>query len=548
MLQRAAPLLAGVAPKAGLKVKLVMARLVARLVALVLGLGLAGSLAGCASAPTRPALPPASFLVAPADTPLGGLARAHQVPEGRSGFRPMLISTIALEARLSLIADARVGIDLQTYHLADDATGQHILRALRDAALRGVRVRLLIDDFHSTGLTDLLLGLAAQPNVELRMYNPFTTGRDSSLARIAQLIGDFSQLNRRMHNKLFIADGRAAVVGGRNLADPYFMRSDQGNYLDFDLLCVGQVVADLGVSFDRYWNSRFAVPLSALADNGLSVAQRQASFEPLSRRAPAPAPRAGSTGAGTAAVRALAALPLVVADAKVYFDDPEKTGGAPGSPGGGPPLPVARLVNAAQERLLVVSPYFLPSEVGIRLLARARQRGVTVQVLTNSLVDSDEPLVSLAYGNKRKTLLQSGVQLFELSSQRLKQEEVLRQSLGESTGRLHAKLGIIDDHLLLVGSMNIDPRSAATNTELALVIDSDDLVRLILGQFQPTQSGAVFEVKLADDGQSLKWVGRGTVARDGSSIPLQLDAEPTPPWWQHLQLWLLSALVPDEWL
>jgi cardiolipin synthase C len=125
---------------------------------------------------------------------------------------------------------------------------------------------------------------------------------------------------------------------------------------------------------------------------------------------------------------------------------------------------------------------------------------------------------------------------------------VLRQSLGESTGRLHAKLGIIDDHLLLVGSMNIDPRSAATNTELALVVDSADLVRLILGQFQPTESGAVFEVTLADDGQSLKWVGRGTVARDGSSAPLQLDNEPTPPWWQHLQLWLLSALVPDEWL
>lgn len=533
MLKRAARCLAGAALRVAL--------------GLVLVAGLAAGLAGCGSAPLRPPGPATSFLVAPADTPLGGLAQAHQVPQGRSGFRPMLISTIALQARLSLIEDARVGIDLQTYHLADDATGQQILRALRDAAVRGVRVRLLIDDFHSTGTTDLLLGLAAQPNVEVRMYNPFAAGRDSSLVRIGQLLGDFSQLNRRMHNKLFIADGRAAVVGGRNLADPYFMRSDHGNYLDFDLLCVGQVVADLGVSFDRYWNSRFAVPLTTLADKSLSAAQRQASFEQLSRTAPVA--RAGSAAAATAAaVRALASLPLVVADAKVYFDDPEKTGGAPGSPGGGPPLPVGRLVNAAQERLLVVSPYFLPSDVGIRLLANARQRGVTVQVLTNSLVDSDEPLVSLAYGNKRKTLLKAGVQLFELSSQRLKQEEVLRQMLGESTGRLHAKLGIIDDHLLLVGSMNIDPRSAATNTELALVVDSADLVRLILGQFQPTESGAVFEVKLADDGQSLKWVGHGTVTRDGSGAALQLDAEPTPPWWQQLQLWLLSALVPDEWL
>jgi cardiolipin synthase C len=520
-----------------------------RRVALFLaGAALLLGLVACASPPVRPPSPPGHYLVAPGDTPLGGLARANQVPEGRSGFRPMLVSTIALQARLSLMADARVGIDLQTYHLADDATGQQMLRALRDAALRGVRVRLLIDDFHSTGTTDLLLGLAAQPNVEVRMYNPFAAGRDSMLVRLGLLVGDFSRLNRRMHNKLFIADGRAAVVGGRNMADPYFMRSAQGNYLDFDLLCVGQVVADLGASFDRYWNSRFAVPLPALADNGLSPAQRRASFEQLSRTTPEPSPREGSIGAETAAVRALAALPLVVADAKVYFDDPEKTDGAPGSPGGGPPLPVARLVRAAQERLIVVSPYFLPSNVGIGLLADAHRRGVTVQVLTNSLVDSDEPLVSLAYGNRRKALLRAGVQLFELSSQRLKREALLRQSLGESTARLHAKLGIIDDHLLLVGSMNVDPRSAATNTELGMVVDSADLVRLILGQFQPTDSGPVFEVKLADDGESLVWLGRGSVARNGNSAPLQLDDEPTPPWWQRLQLWLLSALVPDEWL
>ena len=130
-------------------------------VGVTLTVAFAAGLAGCGSAPLRPPLPTTSFLVAPAATPLGGLAQAQQVPPGRSGFRPMLISTIALQVRRSLIEDARVGIDLQTYHLADDAAGQQILRALRDAAVRGVRVRLLIDDFHSTGTTDLLLGLAA---------------------------------------------------------------------------------------------------------------------------------------------------------------------------------------------------------------------------------------------------------------------------------------------------------------------------------------------------------------------------------------------------
>ena len=517
------------------------------------GLGLIGlmgltGLAGCASPLERSPPPPSSFRIAPDNTPLGGLAAANQVPAGRSGFRPLLISGIALQTRLNLINTARVGVDLQTYHLGNDTTGHQILRALRDAAGRGVRVRLLIDDFYTTGMTDLLLGLAAQPNVEVRLYNPFPAGRDSATLRMASLLADFSQLNRRMHNKLFIADGRAAIVGGRNLADAYFMRSSEGNYLDFDLLAVGQVAADLGPAFDPYWNSRFAVPLQALADNGLNAAQRQASFERLTAHVTTSAGQ-GLPAGTRAASAALAALPLVVADAKVYFDSPEKTGGGVGSPGGGPALPVARLVNGAHERLIVVSPYFLPSEMGMKLLGQAQARGVTVQVLTNSLVDSDEPLVSLAYGDLRTTLLRSGIQLFELSSERMKHEGVLRQSLGGSVGRLHAKLGFIDDHLLLVGSMNIDPRSAATNTELSLVIDSADLVRVVLGQFQPTTSGIVFEVQLAADGQTLQWVGRGNIAGvsgTDNNGELRLSAEPGPPWWQRLRLWLLSRVVPTD--
>ena len=508
------------------------------------GLLLVG-LAGCAGPLPGLAPPPSTFQTAADDTPLGRLVHEHRVPTGRSGFRPMLVSEIALQTRLTLIASARVGIDLQTYQLGNDATGQQMLRALRDAAARGVRVRLLIDDFHTTGMSDLLLGLAAHPQVELRLYNPFWHGRDSSLLRLASLLGNFSQFNRRMHNKLLVVDGLAAIVGGRNLSDAYFMRSEQGNYLDFDLLCVGRVAADLGASFDPYWNSRFAVPLPLLASNGLDAAQQRASFDRITaasagRSAPAAA------GATLAAITALAALPLVVADAQVYFDSPEKTGGAAGSPGGGPPLPVRRLVNAARDRLIVVSPYFLPSEVGIRLLADAHARGVQVQVLTNSLLDSDEPLVSLAYGQRRQALLRAGVRLFELSSQRLKQEGLLRQKLGASVGRLHAKLGIIDDHLLLVGSMNIDPRSAATNTELALVVDSEALVRLVLGQFQPTEAGVVFEVVLAADGQSLQWVGRGALARTSQRSDLRLDSEPAPYWWDRLRLWLLSLLVSDD--
>ncbi|MBP6902944.1 MAG: phospholipase D family protein [Burkholderiaceae bacterium] len=518
---------------------------------------------GCAllapGLPERPPQPPTELRIAPADSPLARLQQRSGVPAGRSAFQPMTLSSLSLQARLALIAQAHASLDLQTYLIGDDATGHQLMRALRDAAARGVRVRLLVDDLYTKGLTDLLLGLDAHDGIEVRLYNPFPAGRDSWLLRAFSLAGDFGQLNRRMHNKLFIADGRFAVVGGRNLADAYFMRSDEGNFIDFDLLCTGVVVPELGHHFDDFWNSRFAVPLRALADNGLPAGERRRSFEVLSRPGlaplrsaalPAPPPPppppdeiSGLLLPGTG--------PWVVADARVYFDSPEKTAGGATAPAGAQPseaLPVARLMSAAEREVIVVSPYFLPSGQGLERLQAARERGVRVQVITNSLVDSDEPLVAMAYGQRRMALVQAGVQLFEMSSQRLKRQPQLREVLAGSIGRLHAKLAFIDQRTLLVGSMNLDPRSASLNTELALAIHSPELVQQVLGQLQPMSGqGALdglWEVRLAADGQRLEWLGRGE--RDDGADAERLSDEPAPPWWQRLKLWLLYLLVPDD--
>ena len=511
-------------------------RVVAQLLACAALLAL---VAGCATAPTRNAAPQSRWQLADSDTPLGRLPALHQLADGRSAFRPLLQPLNALQTRLAVIQQARVAIDMQTYQLADDTTGRELLRALADAGDRGVRVRLLIDDFHALGLDQLLLGLVAHPGVEVRMYNPFTSGRDSLLPRLLSLVGDFSQLNRRMHNKLLVADGRVAIVGGRNLTDAYYMRSGEANFLDIELLGIGQVATALGPAFDHYWNSSYAVPVQALGSSPLDGPQRRAAFD--ARTYPDRRLQTGPWLAGVAAaITQLADLPLAVADAKVYFDNTAKTGGGLGSPGGGPPLPIGRLVREAREQLVVVSPYFLPSGVGLKLLRDARQRGVDVQVLTNSLVDTDEPLVSLAYGPQRQDFLRAGLRLFEMSSEAFKREQGVRAQLGSSVARLHAKLGLIDRQLLLIGSLNIDPRSAHTNTELALVIASADLVSAVGQQFQPTLVRLAHEVRLAADDQTLVWVA---VDESGAE---QLGTEPSLPAWRLLLLWLMARFVPDD--
>ena len=496
-------------------------------------LALLVAMAGCAHRPEAPPPVPSSQRLAADEAPLARLASEAGVPAGRSGFMPLLSSEAALAARLALIDQATSGLDLQTYLLGNDRTGHQLTRALRDAGARGVRVRLLVDDLYTAGQTDLLLGLAAHPNLEVRLYNPFPLGRDSFTLRLASLLGDFDRLNRRMHNKLFVADGRVAIVGGRNLADAYFMRSDEGNFIDFDLLCAGAVAMELGDHFDRFWNSAFAVPVQSLADNTLDDAARRASFEALTG-SDAAAPQRAPPASGPAA---WAPGPLVVADAQVHFDSPAKTAGARRD---GEALPIAGLLDRARHHVVIVSPYFLPSAPGLQRMQQARARGVAVQVITNSLLDSDEPLVSVAYGQRRMSLLQAGVQLFELSSQRLQQQATGRPVPDGTVGRLHAKLGFVDDRILLVGSMNLDPRSAGINTELALAIDSPTLARQVLSQLQNHAGHGLYEVQLAGDGQSLEWVGRGPQGEE------RLADEPAPPWWQRLRLWLLYRLVPDE--
>ncbi len=223
-----------------------------RLFSLALVVGL---LAGCAASLPLVERPASMARTAPPDAALARLARDAGIAADQSGVYPLPQATFALDARLALVAYARESFDLQYHVIADEGIGHLILRGLRDAARRGVRVRLLLDDLHTTGMDRLLLGLAAEPNVELRLFNPFATGRESTLARALGLLLDFGRLNHRMHNKLFIADGAVAIVGGRDLANEYFLRGTEGNFIDFDMLVAGAVLPALNGGFDAYWNS-----------------------------------------------------------------------------------------------------------------------------------------------------------------------------------------------------------------------------------------------------------------------------------------------------
>ena len=221
----------------------------------------------CAQLPQHVDRPVSTALPSPSGTALEALVQQRRKADAarfESGFLLLGGPPAAYGSRLALIEGAQKTLDLQYYAIHADASTGRLLRGIRAAAQRGVRVRILLDDFHSTGRDALVLGLAFVPNIEMRLFNPLAGARGSSFARILNSVGDASRIQQRMHNKLFLADNVLGVTGGRNLGDAYFGNALKGNFIDVDILAAGPIVQDLSRSFDTYWNNERAYPVQSL--------------------------------------------------------------------------------------------------------------------------------------------------------------------------------------------------------------------------------------------------------------------------------------------
>ncbi|HEX7385082.1 MAG TPA: phospholipase D family protein [Burkholderiaceae bacterium] len=498
----------------------------------------AALLAGCASLPPLDERSVSSAFTDTADTRLGHAVQpAAQAHPGSSGVLALADGRDAFAARLRLAEAAERSLDVQYYLWRNDMSGTLLFEALRRAAERGVRVRLLLDDNNTTDeVDDALAVLDAEPNVEVRLFNPFPVRR----WRAFGFLGDFPRLNRRMHNKSFTADNQVTIVGGRNIGDNYFGAADDVLFVDLDVLAVGPVVHEVSADFDRYWVSASAYPAARVlppadAPTRDAVRTRTAQVERD------PAAQAYLTAlAGQPFVRALEEhrLPFEWVPVQLVSDDPAKGLGRAAEAD----LLASRLrrvVGAAPRRELeLVSSYFVPGERGTEYFAGLARRGVKVVVLTNSLAATDVMAVHAGYARWREPLVEAGVVLYEMKPTLPRGE---RQGLGSSSAAsLHAKTFSIDRERVFVGSFNIDPRSARLNTELGLVIDSPALARTIADSVVADAAERAWRVRL-DDGGRLQWVE----SQGGREIVH--DTEPGSGFWRRLAVRLMS-LLPLDWL
>lgn len=434
--------------------------------------------------------------------------------------------TEALTTRLVLVAHADHSIDVQYFIWQNDASGVLVIERLLAAADRGVRVRGLLDDVQLEGFVDRLQALNQHPNVEIRIFNPFSVRLNQRLRlfRLAEFAVDGNRLNHRMHNKLMIADNQLAILGGRNIGDDYFGLSHERNFIDADLLVNGSVVEELSNGFDRYWNSKWARPLDELVTVSFGSTDLDEVKESISARlSEMPEVRdLASTADLSELIAALRQAPDV-AEAWVLVDDPEVAWNDQPDEIAESLMALARKV---EREVIVVSPYLVPTRNMMVIAAELAGRGIRMRVVTNSLASNDVVIAHSAYASFRPVLLENGVELYEFRG-----DPAMAFNDRADQVSLHSKYILFDDELVFLGSLNLDPRSLYLNTELGVVLRSRALSRVLRDQFDEyTHPDNAWRVLATEDG--LRWASSaGTVSKQ----PAKSD-------WQRLQGELMKWL------
>ncbi|GGJ96744.1 phospholipase D family protein [Pseudomonas matsuisoli] len=457
---------------------------------------------GCSSA-----LPVQPSYTLPADGTVLSSHIARQAElhaKGLSGVRLLPNSTDAFTARAELARQAQSSLDLQYYIVQDGLSTRTLLKEVLAAADRGVRVRILLDDTTADGQDTLIATLAAHPNISVRLFNPLHLGRMNGVTRSLGRFLNLSQQHRRMHNKLWMADGKVGIVGGRNIGDEYFDAEPQLNFTDLDLLTVGPVAKDLAGSFDEYWNSALSLPIKTFVwtlPSRRDLAQRRRALDRSLVDAQAADPELYQRLTHYQRTPQLLNWldDLIWVPAIAMWDAPAKV---LASDMPGPELLLAtRLsqeIEAVQHELMLVSAYFVPTQRGADYLAERAESGVSIQLLTNSLEATDVPAVHGGYAPYRHELLASGVKLYELRRQ--PEQKVAFSLTGDSESSLHTKAAIMDRQKVFIGSFNFDPRSMLWNTEVGVLVDSKVLAervrQLTLEGMSPALS---YDVRLERD-------------------------------------------------
>jgi putative cardiolipin synthase len=459
------------------------------------------SLMGCAALPEDYPRTTSTAFQEYLETSVGQLFEetAEQHPD-ESGFAIIRYGRQAFTSRIALTELAEKSLDVQYYIWEADATGRILAERLVQAADRGVRVRILVDDINLAGRDALVASMDAHQNIEVRIFNPFAN-RNS---HVFDFLIDLDRINHRMHNKIMVMDNAVAIVGGRNIGNHYFGVDTDANFRDLDIVAAGPVVRDISSVFDHFWNGDWAVPIAALVKRPYTEADLKAFLETVHQRIaedkyPYPLDQdIDDLKSGLASIRDQ----FIWAPGRIVWDDPAAI--REGIAEGVMIQSLFRKADTLQSEVLIESAYFVTQDKAFEVVKKLSERGVRVRVLTNSLASNDVVAAHAGHAKRRDKLIANGMELYELrpDAGAVKQRVIA----GESKAALHTKAVVFDRESVFIGSFNLDPRSASINTEAGLYVESPELAEQVAAYMdegvQPQNS---YRVLLDADGD-LVWI------------------------------------------
>ena len=463
---------------------------------------------------------------------------------GKSGFQLLASGEKAFTARNAMTQIAEQTLDVQYFVWESDSIGAILVNQLVKASERGVRVRMLIDDYYSGDRDFGFTKLDSLPNFEVRVFNPFVNRK----AKMFEFMTNMSRLNHRMHNKAFIMDNTFAIIGGRNIGDEYFGVSPEVNFRDLDVLSTGPIVKDISHSFDVFWNSEWSIPISAITDDHPTPEDIKKGLEKLQQYVaqqkdfPYPIHR---TREEIYQRMQASKDKLVWADAKILYDDPNKkienTTGYQGI------TPHLRKLGKdhLKEELLVEAAYYIAGDRGVKKALEYKDKGIRVRILTNSMATNDMAPAFVFYEKYREDLVKNGVELYELRPDLKSQRKFWSLRADKSFATLHTKVFVADRKTIFIGSFNLDPRSSMLNTEVGLLIFSPELAEQVIAYMDiGLEPGNSYRVELEkenqDDSGDLVWISE----EKGKEV--HKTSDPQSGFWRPVSAWFISLFPIEE--
>lgn len=487
-------------------------------------------LSGCAT--LKPVDLPAEYAQPPAETQPWRHLAAEKTDDW---FALLNTGHQGLAWRLRAIDSATRSIDLQTFLWKEDPTGFEIMRRIILAAERGVRVRFLIDDTFTIDEDNLIYQIDQHPNIAVRIYNPYNRRYNGFVLRELMNLGEFARLDHRMHNKTMMVDNRAAIIGGRNLADEYFGYHPQANFRDMEMLTVGPIVLSISERFDAYWNCGWSFPVDRIIKNPSGTVKPKAWEQLISDDRDSESAEDHATRQAewlSMARTAPAGKALLIADEPAHAD-PAATAEQPNQ--------LARelidWIDRAREELILVTAYLIPTPAFEAAVERAEKRGVRVRILTNSLRSNNHTAAHAVYRRHIKRIMGHGADLHEVRARAKDRAVYMQVPVDDKNLGLHAKLLLIDQTISFIGSANLDPRSLHLNTEIGILVQSKAFNHRVRQKFEMDFSKRnAWQLQESDSGKTI-WVADDAVR----------TTQPAASNFQLLEDWFLSILpIEDE--